>query len=527
MKKILAITTALAILTVNFTSVLANDVLLDQTYNYDFEGLFDSLYEEFDKHLEDGEAFYEKYGTDRAIDVYYNFSYVNFGDVFPLTDQGTTFVPIRAFSELLGATVGYDNDTKRVTITHEENVISLNIGDSNFDINGENVDLGLETYALEERTYVPLRLISEAFGFNVYWVQPIMAFENSSVSIVDLTFMDDFSYDIIDKALDFVYDTFETEENFEVVGDVSFYMYDGYNSNGVTEENEIDITTNLLNYYGENGVNLSCETSMDLSEYKKLVIDSFEQAQLYYPEYYTDEYLEETISLLEMLENFSIDIMVDNSDYSLYIKSELITFLEEMLFGTNNIKPEYWAKIQLEDMIYENELDVRLSGKDYVYGLLEEEISNYNYWLYPSGNFFTGSQYDELLFTAIRYEDSNFELTSSGYVYSDEIYDTTINATLLTGANGDVTGIEFEYKYEEGYFINDITGETSTIVAGFDGANLYINYVTSSAEYYGDSSYESLVEASINLEFTKTDKVFNVTPPTGDVIIDITTYLFD
>ncbi|RLD12215.1 MAG: copper amine oxidase N-terminal domain-containing protein, partial [Caldiserica bacterium] len=82
---------------------------------------------------------------------------------------GRTMVPIRFISEAFGATVGWDGDTRTVTIVWGSTTIKLTIGVYTAKINDKTVKLDAPPIIREDRTFVPIRFISEAFGAQVLW----------------------------------------------------------------------------------------------------------------------------------------------------------------------------------------------------------------------------------------------------------------------------------------------------------------------------------------------------------------------
>lgn len=92
--------------------------------------------------------------------------------VRPYIDASSrTMVPIRFLAESLGANVGWDPDTRRVTIEHGNRVIVMTIGAKSFTINGaaRTMDTVPVINAGWSRTMVPLRFIGEALGMDVQW----------------------------------------------------------------------------------------------------------------------------------------------------------------------------------------------------------------------------------------------------------------------------------------------------------------------------------------------------------------------
>jgi hypothetical protein len=94
---------------------------------------------------------------------------VTFKDAQPYIKDNRTLVPIRFIVEQLGAQVGWDEKTKQVTIEKDDKKIILKIGSKEVLINNSKVTLDVPAEIKDERTMVPLRFISEAFGAQVGW----------------------------------------------------------------------------------------------------------------------------------------------------------------------------------------------------------------------------------------------------------------------------------------------------------------------------------------------------------------------
>lgn len=100
----------------------------------------------------------------------------------PFIAEERTMMPLRAISEALDATVYWFNDEKRVQIVRYDMLLSLQIGNNimgKYKIeNGvvsstpESVELDVAAMIHNDRTYVPLRAISEAFNAQITWDNP-------------------------------------------------------------------------------------------------------------------------------------------------------------------------------------------------------------------------------------------------------------------------------------------------------------------------------------------------------------------
>lgn len=90
-------------------------------------------------------------------------------DVAPFIDNNRTLVPIRVISENLGYSVNWDNQTRKVTVKNNDKSIELTIGKKEVNINGTNSSIDVAPMIKSERTFVPLRFISESFDNYVNW----------------------------------------------------------------------------------------------------------------------------------------------------------------------------------------------------------------------------------------------------------------------------------------------------------------------------------------------------------------------
>ncbi len=102
--------------------------------------------------------------------VVVNGNRVNFPDAEPfIDDNGRTQVPVRFVSEALGAEVGWEGSTKTVTISQGDKEIKIVIGKKEYTINGEKNLMDTEALLKEDRTFVPVRFVSEGLGARVDW----------------------------------------------------------------------------------------------------------------------------------------------------------------------------------------------------------------------------------------------------------------------------------------------------------------------------------------------------------------------
>lgn len=89
-------------------------------------------------------------------------------DAAPFVNESDrTMVPVRVITEAFGADVTWDDATQTVTITSAENILKLTIGESSAEINGTQTTIDSAPLLVNDRTFVPLRFIGEALGYNI------------------------------------------------------------------------------------------------------------------------------------------------------------------------------------------------------------------------------------------------------------------------------------------------------------------------------------------------------------------------
>lgn len=86
----------------------------------------------------------------------------------PFTDKrNRIMIPLRKSMEAIGASVDYDEKNSEVTVKKDETTIRIGINSNIIFINGEKTQMDTSSVIKEQRIYIPLRNIFEAFGYTI------------------------------------------------------------------------------------------------------------------------------------------------------------------------------------------------------------------------------------------------------------------------------------------------------------------------------------------------------------------------
>ena len=90
-------------------------------------------------------------------------------DVAPFILDGRTYIPVRVLTEALGASVEWLESTEEVIIRRAKTVLKLKIGSQEASVNGSKYMLDATPILVDERTMLPARFIAEHFDYKVEW----------------------------------------------------------------------------------------------------------------------------------------------------------------------------------------------------------------------------------------------------------------------------------------------------------------------------------------------------------------------
>ncbi|WP_199925426.1 stalk domain-containing protein [Paenibacillus bouchesdurhonensis] len=113
-----------------------------------------------------------------SIVVEVNGNLISFPDAKPFMDKSNRVqVPVRFVSEALGAEVRWNSQSKQVTVKMGEDTTVLTLGKKAFTVNGQTKQMDTVAQEKQNRTFVPLRFVSEALGAKVIWHSDLYSVE--------------------------------------------------------------------------------------------------------------------------------------------------------------------------------------------------------------------------------------------------------------------------------------------------------------------------------------------------------------
>ncbi len=107
--------------------------------------------------------------SEEAVTIWLDGKKVEFTDSQPIHTGTRVLVPVRGFFERIGVTVDWNNSDKLVVVKDDEQEIMLEVGNTAVLNNGAVNYLDCSVINRDGRTYIPLRYVSESFGYNVQW----------------------------------------------------------------------------------------------------------------------------------------------------------------------------------------------------------------------------------------------------------------------------------------------------------------------------------------------------------------------
>lgn len=108
----------------------------------------------------------------KPIKVLLDAKTIQFPDAQPFQDDNDyVMVPIRFVSEALGAKVGWEKTGGKlaVSIKNDAHSVAMTVGQNTATVDGQTKTYETKIILKQNRTFVPLRLVSEGLGQTVEW----------------------------------------------------------------------------------------------------------------------------------------------------------------------------------------------------------------------------------------------------------------------------------------------------------------------------------------------------------------------
>lgn len=100
--------------------------------------------------------------------------------VTPIVQQNRTILPVRFVSESIGATVTWEQATKDIIVEYGSDTIKMQLNSKIMYKNGIQFISDIAPYVKNNRTFVPIRVISESLGKNVFYDRSVIIISESS-----------------------------------------------------------------------------------------------------------------------------------------------------------------------------------------------------------------------------------------------------------------------------------------------------------------------------------------------------------
>ncbi|REK75564.1 TraB/GumN family protein [Paenibacillus paeoniae] len=107
--------------------------------------------------------------ADHSLSIQLNGEKVQFGKSAPILEKGITLVPIHPLMDKMGIKWNWDETSRTISGTKEDFSFSLQIGSKKATANGKAVQLDATPKQSGNVSYVPIRFVAEAVGYQVAW----------------------------------------------------------------------------------------------------------------------------------------------------------------------------------------------------------------------------------------------------------------------------------------------------------------------------------------------------------------------
>lgn len=105
-------------------------------------------------------------GYNIPIDIDINGSFVKCAEK-PILIDGTTYLPLRAFSDAIGGTISWDGEERAATMSKDGHTFVFYVEKDICVVDGTEQDYASVIY--QNLTFIPVRAISDVLGYDIIW----------------------------------------------------------------------------------------------------------------------------------------------------------------------------------------------------------------------------------------------------------------------------------------------------------------------------------------------------------------------
>ncbi|TWT08561.1 polysaccharide deacetylase family protein [Planococcus sp. CPCC 101016] len=108
-------------------------------------------------------------------------------DIPPVSQNSRVMVPIRQTITALGASVEWEDKSKKITTKFGSDTIELTVGKNTAVINGKAITIAAPPIIIDGRTLIPLGFLSENFGQEIVWGDQSNVISITSPEIIEVS----------------------------------------------------------------------------------------------------------------------------------------------------------------------------------------------------------------------------------------------------------------------------------------------------------------------------------------------------
>ncbi len=87
----------------------------------------------------------------------------------PVVRENRSYLPLRAVSEDMGFKVDWNEKARKVTVKGGDRTVVMTVDKKSYNVDGRAKSMDVAPFIKENRTYVPLRFMAEGLGMKVDW----------------------------------------------------------------------------------------------------------------------------------------------------------------------------------------------------------------------------------------------------------------------------------------------------------------------------------------------------------------------